>query len=336
MDNKELRREALKNYKDTALVSWILGVSLALFSASIVATGLISNYLLFPLIVLLLFPCFFASIVSHLASKSNEQLTFSKHFSRSLAFFKNGNYRSFRLISSFFYSLLVYAVVFTFGMIVALIVFRNTHPDAFNELYQSFFASLYGEEESNFEELLMSYQDIILFYELLVTAPASLFALSFFIYRTSMNAMYVYAKRMLYRFESLLVATIHAFVFKVVGRNIRRDFLRLNWPMFVLFPIFSIGMGLVTYFFIRQTASSVITLGFVGGFLSLMFFLPFYFGNMEAIFKKYEMDYKKYTVQVINSLNERQERENIVIEDSEEDINSALEDLSNDDEDEEK
>ena len=71
MDNKELRREALKNYKDTALVSWILGVSLALFSASIVATGLISNYLLFPLIVLLLFPCFFASIVSHLESKSN-------------------------------------------------------------------------------------------------------------------------------------------------------------------------------------------------------------------------------------------------------------------------
>ena len=336
MNNKELREEAFKNYKDTALVSWILGVALALFAAAITATGLISNYLLFPLIILLLFPCFFASIVSHLAAKSDEPLTFSRHFYRSLSFFRNGNYRSFRLISSFLYSLLVYAVAFTFGTLVALIVFRANHPDAFNELYQAFFASMYGEEETNFEEVLSNYENIIVFYELVVSAPASLLGLSFFIYRTSMNAIYIYAKRLLYRFESLLVATIHAYVFKVVGRDIRRDFLALNWPMFVLFPIFSIGMGLVTYFFIRQTPSSVITLGFVGGFLSLMFFLPFYFGNMEAIFKKYEIDYKKYTVQVINSLHERQERENIVIEDNEDEINSALEDLNNEDEDDEE
>ena len=335
MDNKELRKAALKNYKDTAFVSWILGISLALFSAAIVATGLISNYLLFPLILLLLFPCFFASIVSHLAAKNNEQLTFNKYFSRSLAFFRNGNYRSFRLISSFFYSLLVYAVLFTFGTLVALIVFRANYPEAFNELYQSFFASMYMEE-SDFEELVLAYQDIIVFYELLVSFPASLIGLVFFIYRTSMNALYIYAKRMLYRFESLLVATVNAFVFKVIGRQIRKDFLMLNWPMFVLFPIFSIGMGLITYFFIRQTPSSVITLGFVGGFLSLMFFLPFYFGNMEAIFKKYEMDYKKYTVQVINSLHERQEKENIVIEDNEEDINSALNDLDDKTDDEDK
>ena len=137
--DKGLRKTALDNYKSSILPSWILGISLALFSAAITSTGLISEFLMYPLIVLFLFPVFFSTIVSHIASKRNETLTFSKQFSRSLLFFRNGNYRSFRIISSFLYSFLIYGVISIFGTLIAIIVFRSNQPDAFNEIYQSIF-----------------------------------------------------------------------------------------------------------------------------------------------------------------------------------------------------
>lgn len=332
--DKELRKEAINNYKSGILASWILGVSLAVFAASIIAIGLISEFLMYPLIVLLLFPFFFSCIVSHLAIKRNETITFTNQFSRSLLFFRNGNYRSFRIIVAFLLSFLIYAVISIFGTFVAIIVFRNNNSDAFNEIYQSLLDVFYSGEDTTFNEVLTSYQDVILLYELFVVAPASLIATTYFIYRTTLNAIYVYAKNFLHRFQILLVISIHNLVFKTYGRNIRKDYLSLNWPMFVIFPIFAIGMGTITYLFIRQEIQTVIILGIIGGFLSLMFFLPFYFGNMEALFNKYMPEYKRCTVEIINGLKERQLNQGVIVEESEEQIRNAIDALDNPDDDE--
>ena len=329
--DKELRKEAINNYKSGILTSWILGVSLAVFSASIIATGLISEFLMYPLILILLFPFFFSCIVSHLAIKRRETITFTNQFSRSLLFFRNGNYRSFRIIPAFLLSFLIYAVISVFGTIIAIIIFRNNNPEAFNEIYQALVDAVYNGEETTFNEIMTSYQDVILLYELLVLAPASLVSTTYFIYRTTLHAIYVYAKNFLHRFQILLVISIHNLVFKTCGRNIRKDYLSLNWPMFVIFPIFSIGMGTITYLFIRQEIQTVIILGIIGGFVSLLFFFPFYFGNMEALFNKYMPEYKRCTVEIINGLKERQMNQGVIVEESEEQIRNAIDALDNPD-----
>lgn len=332
--DKELRKAAINNYKNSIFPSWILGISLAIFAAVIVSTGLISEFLMYPLIVLFLFPFFFSTIVSHINSKRNETLTFSKQFSRSLLFFRNGNYRSFKIIPAFLYSFLIYGLIAIFGTIIAIVVFKNIHPEAFSEIYQSLTEIIYSGEDFTYQEILDSYQDVIFIYELAVIGPASLCAITFFIYRTTLQAIYVYAKNFLHRFQALLISAIHNLVFRTHKKAIIKDYLSLNWPMLVMFPLFSIGSGVIVYLFIRQEIFSVMILGFVGGFLSLLFFLPFYFGNMEAIFNKYMIEYKKGTIEIINGIREQQLGDGVAMEESEEQINNAINNLDNpDDED---
>ena len=330
--DKELRKEAINNYKSRVSTSWILGVALAIFAAAIVMSGLVSEFLLYPLVILLLFPFFFSCIVTHLVAKEDNEITFTKQFSRSLLFFRSGNYRSFRMISSFLYSFLVYAVFSTFGTLIALIVFRNNYPEAFTEIYQAFVDAIYNGEEESFLEILTSYEELIALYELLVVTPSSLAAVTFFLYRTTLHAIFVYAKNFLHRFQVVLIVAIHNLVFKTMGNKIRKDYFSLNWPIFVIFPIFSVGMGIITYLYIRQTATAIISFGIAVGFLSLMFYLPFYFGNMEALFNKYANEYKKCTIEIIDGLKQRSIDSSLAIEDEEDDIASAIKDLDDDDE----
>ena len=97
---------------------------------------------------------------------------------------------------------------------------------------------------------------------------------------------------------------IHNQVFKNVGRQIRKDYFSLNWPFIPLYVIFSLGVGFVVAYYINLDSAWVSSLGVASGLLSLMFFFPFFFGNMEAIYQKYEMEYKRATIEVTQKLYE--------------------------------
>ncbi|MBR0295465.1 MAG: hypothetical protein IJQ67_06170 [Bacilli bacterium] len=332
-----LRKVARDNYKESIFASWVFAIVIAILAAGAASLGAISFLLTFVISVLFVFPIFFSFIVSHTIAREKEPITFTNQFARSLAFFRSGNIRSFKLLSSFLFSMLYYLGASIALGIICVIVFRIIRPEVFNEMMTSLTDSLIAGEEGALDDFLAEYANYVIYFEVFTTCPASVIASLFFIYRTTINSIYIYAKKILHKFDSGMIMMIHNQVFRTNGRSIRKDYFALNWPIFVLFFLFSSGVGFLIAYFIRFDPTWIASLGVAGGLLSLMFFLPFYFGNMEAIYQKYEMEYKRATIEVTKRLYDTIRERIDLNEEEKKNLEDALNRLSdNTDEDEEE
>ena len=83
--------------------------------------------------------------------------------------------------------------------------------------------------------------------------------------------------------------------------EMRKDWFSLNWPMLVLSFVGMLAFGALDFFLIKRI-DLLPTFVLVGGVALLMFYLPFYFANMETIYKKYETNFKEGNQEAIETI----------------------------------
>ena len=239
-------------------------------------------------IPLVVFPFLFASHVACYYLEANQPVTMSAMARYYFGFFNPQFRSSFRGIKSFLTSLAVY-----FGtMIVTYIIFYGIYNHVYGETFTAAFSNIvrvYSATDTTYEDLLreLNANDgfLLTFFIYVSTIPLPISVL-WFIYSSSFNSLSIY-----YRLNvrggtpSLIRLAINETYARCRGK-MRSDWFKLNWPTLALSLLGSVASGLFVYFVIKDISffPAAITLGSVA---LLLFFLPFYFSNMEVIYSRY-------------------------------------------------
>ena len=300
---ESLSSKAFSRFKNNAGSYIAIGAFCGLFFILAATLSFIDVSIAIITIPLLVFPFMFASQVSCYYLEAHQQVTLSA-VSRYFFGFFNPQFRSsYRGIKSFLTSLAVY-----FGaMIVVYIIFYAIYMRVYGETFTSAFSnivSVYSANDSTYEDLLRELNAnagfLLTFFICVSTLPLP-FAVLWFIYSVSLNAVSVY-----YRLNvrggtaSLIRLAINETYARCKGK-MRADWFKLNWPTLVLSLIGSVIGAIISYFVIKDISfmPAIVALGSVS---LLVFFLPFYFSNMEVIYSRYIVDFKKGNTAAVQAI----------------------------------
>ena len=239
----------------SVLPSWVLGIFVAFVLALVSLLGYFSPFIAIILTLLVSFPVIFASSLGHIASMNKEGISAGTQFKRGLSFFSINNSRCFRILPSMLFSLIVYFAVDVTATIVLIVIFNVAKPGLFSEIYNEILEFLTNPEILSYEEALG--ENIIYFnyYRLFTVVPSSICAVTFFIYRVSLNSLSLYSKKTFG--DSPIIFAVNVEVFRRYKKEIRKDYLSLNFPLFILFFLFSVVTMILSTIYISIDAEKV-------------------------------------------------------------------------------
>ena len=87
-------------------------------------------------------------------------------------------------------------------------------------------------------------------------------------------------------------------------RSLRKDWFKLNWLIIVL-PLIGSAIGALIYFLVVKNPMYLPVCLNAGAFIPYIFFLPFYFPNMEVLYTRYENIFKEGNKMAIEAFLER-------------------------------
>lgn len=286
MESK-LIKHAYKTYKIAPLSSWILGLTTGILMSAVIALDLLVpclSVLTFPFLIL---PMVFSATFQHIIFKTNGQLTVGSSV-RSFGLYYR---REFNSSFGFLFSLLKSIILFfTVEMLVSFVlsyILQTTNP-AFSESVENLYVTLESGDLTleNLNEILYAHGDVLFNYMCSVLFPAIFLAILFLIYNLSRNSLMIYYRLNLKGVNGRFVAMVYR---DTVRRNRMRmlgDYFKLNWPLYLLLVAGFVG-GILGGYFWKKDLITMLSLGLLGGTFLSSFFLPFYFGNQEALFDFY-------------------------------------------------
>ena len=300
--DESLRSLALKRFKNN-LSSYIsVGILCALFLVLVSLLSFIDVAIFILGIAVLGLPFLFASHVSCYFLEAGQQITISSFFRYFVGFFNPQFRSSFRGIISFFKSLAVYVISMVVVYIVFLIVFTNYYgadfTNAMTELVKQYIMGISYEQMM---ELLNDNGAVLLTFITYVSAFPLPIALAFFIYASSFNSLSIYYRLNMTMAAPPLLRLAVANAYSRYRRSMRKDWFKINWPILVL-PIVGAAIGGVLVFTVFKNVLFLAPLLIIGAVLSLIFFLPFYFSNMEVLYHRYENAFKEGNKMAIETI----------------------------------
>ncbi len=295
MKIKEAFALSKKYYSAHPLNSWVLGITCAIFFAALYGFDLVLpglNYIVIPIVGI---PFFFASILSHFQLKINNEVR-TRHFFRFFAAYFTRPFRSsFRVLISFFKSLMIDAVFSILLFIIIYLFFTNNYGDTFNNNFVGFFETI-----SNTSLTATAYNDAVqgylsannnmlyVFFNLIFIPSSFLSSLSF-IYFISLESFSIFARLNAPQNPPVFIRVALKEAIKKQGRSFYGTYLGLNLPLFLLFIVGFIS-GLTISFQFISDATLASSIAMMSGLSLTSLFVPFYFNNMEAIYSFLDKD----------------------------------------------
>ena len=292
--DKKLFNDASELYKENALVSWVLGVFLALVIAGISLIGLFIPYVAVVLIPFLVLPFLFATQVAFIDTYNKNQLTFTSFFKFFVSFFKPNNYGTYMFARSFLKSLLGFLVVYTLSSIAASITIYLIDKQGTMNMLTVLQDIIFNGEylESTLEEALGSSYRLYVMFENIVTVSCSISLVLFLLFFISRNSVALYLRMNI----PTLPNGLYRDTFNVtISRNrkaFHKDFFSLNWPMFAIYLFTSIALIPLSLMFTTNGAV-IASISVASGLALLMFFFPFFFSNQMVLYTKYNNAFKE-------------------------------------------
>ena len=324
MDNnkslKDLSKEAMKE-------NGLLGIIIFFFAGLLIAGVVLFDFflsglyiLLVPLVVL---PIMFSFYFCLLAIRTSPAITLGLFF-RGIGLYFQERFRStFSVLSNFARAALCYILV---SIVVGLIVNLSFYGANFLN-YQDFFNNLFNiatQEES--EAFLAKYATLINIIQMSTTLPALILMSGYAFYRLSICSISFFLRSSGVDGSGRYLD----YLFKKFLRNNRRtfvlDYLRLNWPMYLLMGVgYAVG-GLLGYYFFKD-AFIMFSFGFSFSLvLSFSVFGAKYFANKEALYLYYLEKINAEDKALKEEINKRtQEMFGSILEDKEENKNDSSE-----------
>ena len=294
-----IRKRAREIYRKTMLESWLIGLLTGLLITGLLALNILAPGTFLIIIPLLCLPLMFAAHVVHIHAKTNT-ITFMDTLRGFTSYFV----RPFNSTFSFFMSLLksvgvFFALEITLSFIGQPVTFLINH--GINDSLEQVNALMSSEAITWNDLLNVIYANnyALLIYLCIVLIPAFVFAFIAFIYFASRSSQSLYLRLRYRDGNPQFIKYVHSyFIATNRGRTIK-DYLSLNWPLYVLLLLGAIG-GTVGMSFLNKDPLKLIAAAFTGAALFATFFLPFYLCNHEAIGECYMKDYEDS----INHVNE--------------------------------
>ena len=289
-----------KNMASYIPVGIMCGLAFVL-TATLAFAGGLYFIIAIPLIVL---PILFASQVSCYFIETKEQITMSAFSRYYIGFFRSQFRGSYRGIFAFLIAVGIFFLMLFLSYFLMYYVFVGHYGDYFlNEVntlienYSSGMTSLELIEAASESRVLM------MFFNLTVAAPMP-FAILAFIVIVSYNSLSVYYRLNVTSGAPSLLRLGIATAYQTMRKKLIGDWLKLNWWLIALPIVGALIAGSVCVFGYRAfnlLSPSLV----VGAVTPLIFFLPFYFPNMEVLYQRYEDYFKEGNKKAIEIILER-------------------------------
>ena len=304
---ESLRHSSLNQFKNNPSTYIAVGIMCGLFLVLSVVLAFIDPALLIIAVPLLAMPFLFASHIACYYLNIDQEVNISSFFRYYLGFFRGQFRGSFRGIISFLKSLAVYfAVAFVAG-IVLFLVFKAYYGDTFVSAYNSLIYQYASSSDYSYEDIINKLYEnngLLLTFIVYISALAIPLAMLAFIYHISFSSLSIYYRAgVVVAAPPLLKMSINN-TYSLHRHEMRKDWFKLNWPMLVLSFLGMLISAAIDLFIVRRI-DLLPAFVIVGGVALLMFYLPFYFVNMETIYKKYEIYFKEGNQQAIESFIQR-------------------------------
>ena len=303
--NESLTSQALKRFQRNSVSYVLVGVLCALFFVLLSALSLIDVFAFVIAIPFFALPFLFASHISCYLMEVGEPIKIGSFFRYYFSFFRPQFRGSFRAIVSFLISLLVYFGLAVISYIVMFAVFKahygQTFIDATNNLLEQYLTGITYEELLN---LLKENDGILLTFMSFVSAlplPASILT---FVFLISYNSISLYYRANITSGAPSLLRLGIANAYRANRKVMLKDWLKLNWGL-ILLPIIGCACAGAICVFGTKTYTFLPAFVTVGAFALLVFFLPFYFPNMEVLYHRYEESFKEGNKKAIEIFLER-------------------------------
>ena len=335
MKIKEAFARSKKYYLAHPLNSWVLGITCAFFFAALYGFDLVIPGLSYVAIPILGIPFFFAAILTHFQLKTNNEVR-TRNFFRFVAVYFTRPFRSsFRVLISFFKSIVV-DIVFTIVLfIIVYLFFTNNYGDNFNNNFVGFFESITNTSLTTvaYNDAIQGYlsanNDMLYVFFNLIFIPSSFLSSLAFIYFISLESFSVFVRLNVPQNPPEFIRIAVKEAIKKQGRSFYGTYFGLNWPLFLLLIIGFVGGLTISLQFIGDVALAS-NIAMISGLGLTSLFVPFYFSNMEAIYSFLDKDVraisKKLTEQMILDI---QAQRNLVEKEAEL-LSKTLDNLKND------
>lgn len=328
----KLTRHAFNNYRVAPLSSWLLGLATAILIAAILAIDLVAPsicILTFPLLVV---PIVFSGILQHIFLRQQGQLTIRGSLVSFGLYFTPVFRGSLRYFMSLIKSVLLFLIVEMTISFVLSTVYQVTSPEfveMINELYETIYSDTFSLESVN--EILMANNAMLFNYLAIVIMPSYFLAVLFLVYNLSRNSITCYFLADNKKGSPQLARFVYADVLRHKRFPMLRDYLILNWSLYVLLAIGFAGGAVLGYLW-KQDLITMIVAGNVLGALLTMFFMPFYFGNQEALYERYKVYFDNGVKNVTNYMLQNIQRNIDLSNEEKQRLQETLLDDNNDEE----
>ena len=303
--NESLTSKALNRFKSNASSYISVGVLCALFFVLLATLSLVDVSIFIISVPLLALPFLFASHISCYLLSIGEQIKLGSFFHYFGSFFRPQFRGSFRGIVAFLKSLAVYFTFMLIAYLILFFVYRHSYGDLFLTSFQELTAQYL--DGLSYEELLIVLQSndgMMLTFITYVSSIPFPFAIAAFMYFISFMSISLYYRANINNGTPSLMRLAIANSYARYRRSMRKDWFKLNWLIIVL-PIVGSALGALVFFLVIKDPLYFAPALTIGAFIPYLFFLPFYFPNMEVLYNRYENVFKEGNKMAIESILER-------------------------------
>lgn len=300
--NESLTSQALKRFKKNAVSYVLVGVLCALFFILLSALSLIDVTAFVIAIPFFALPFLFASHISCYLLEVGEPIKIGSFFRYYFSFFRPQFRGSFRGIPAFLKTLAVYGVILLISYLCFFMAYRHMYGETFTNAINYLNAQyLNGFSYEDLVETLESNDGFLLTFMLYVSAVPLPFSVAAYMYFISFSSVSLYYRANINNGAPSLMRLAIANSYSRYRRSMRKDWFKLNWLIIVL-PLVGSGVGALIYFFVVKDIIYLAPLLIAGALVPYLFFLPFYFANMEVLYHRYENVFKEGNKMAIESI----------------------------------
>ena len=330
-----LRNISFNKFKTNPTSYLAVGVMCGLFLLLVVILAFIDPAILVIAVPVLALPFLFASHVACYYLQINQQISPTAYARYFVGFFRSQFRGSFRGLISLLKSLGFYFATVAVAGIVFYLIYKANFGDTFVNSFNSLVFNYVNNAEFTYEELialLTQNDNMLLTFIVYISAVAIPLSMLAFIYYISFSSLSIYYRANVAFGAAALLKMSVGNTYARHRSEMRKDWFSLNWPMLALSFAGMLGFALLDLFLVKRV-DLLPTFVIVGGVALLMFYLPFYFANMETIYKKYETNFKEGNQEAINTILQRIQSSIDLSEEEKKNLEASLRGQDNEDED---
>lgn len=289
MMKESLRVASFSRFKSNISSYVAVGIMCGLFLILAATLSFIDVALFVLMIPVIILPIMFASHIACYYLEAQQPITMAALFRYYAGFYQPQFRSSFRGIRAFLISLAFYFG----GMVLFYVIFYSIYQSVYGTTFTESFSNLvktYMYEEMSYEDLigvLNENNGLLLTFFTYVSSMPLPFAILWFIYSISSSSISIYYRSNIRAVSNSLIRLALNNTFLKIKKAYLKDWFSLNWPILALSFLGAI-VGAILSIFIFKNITYLGAFICLGSVLFIVFFLPFYFSNMEVIYHRYE------------------------------------------------